>query len=162
MDWAFDMARILRMGLILVYVRYSVRRDEWIRDRRRLRSGVLVQASIGLPYVLTGRFGLAALFGPADLVGEALPRRIGRRRAAPRRRHPRTSEHLRALSAAGGTDLPRSRARPCGGVYASHAPPLESPRWRASARTLSPTSWAIVSPSFCSSPSGFRARAPCA
>jgi O-antigen ligase len=68
MDWGvYEMARILRMGLILVYVRYNVRRDEWIAIAAGFAAVVLVQASIGVPYVLTGRkFGLAYLFGGED------------------------------------------------------------------------------------------------
>ena len=70
MDWGvYDMVRILRMGLILVYVRYNVRRDEWIAIVAGFAAVVLVQASIGLPYVLTGRrFGLAALFGAEEQI----------------------------------------------------------------------------------------------
>lgn len=70
MDWgAYEMARVLRIALVLGYVRYNVRREEWLVCVAAFAAVILVQASIGIPYVLTGRkFGLAYLFGAEEQI----------------------------------------------------------------------------------------------
>jgi len=65
MDWGFyEMARLLRIALILLYVRYNVRREEWLVCAVAFGATILIQSSMGIPYVLTGqRIGLASLLG---------------------------------------------------------------------------------------------------
>ena len=71
-DWgAFEMLRIARIILILWYVRFNVRVDDWWACVGGFAVAALIQATMGVTYVLTGvRPGLAAILGAED--GEAL------------------------------------------------------------------------------------------
>lgn len=67
-DWgAFEMLRIARIILILWYVRFNVRAAEWWACVAGFAVAVLIQATMGVTYVVTGtRPGLAALLGVED------------------------------------------------------------------------------------------------
>ncbi len=147
MDWGvYEMARILRMGLILVYVRYNVRRDEWIAIAAGFAAVVLVQASIGIPYVLTGRkFGLAYLLGGEEQIStikSVLDSGLGGpRRADGTFGHPNTFALYLLLVgplfyALTGSPVRRGLRVACGVVGLTALACI--------AATLSRTSWAIV------------------
>jgi O-antigen ligase len=60
----FEMVRVLRVALILAYVRYNVRREDWWWAAAGLACGILLQAALGVLFVTTGRrIGVTAVLG---------------------------------------------------------------------------------------------------
>jgi len=61
---AFELVRVVRLELILAYVRFNVGRDDWWVCVAGLAAAVLVQFVLGVAYLATGReFGLTTVLG---------------------------------------------------------------------------------------------------
>jgi putative inorganic carbon (HCO3(-)) transporter len=61
---AFEMVRVLRLALILVYVRFNVGEEEWWVCVGGFAAAVLIQSTLGAVHLVTGReFGLTTVFG---------------------------------------------------------------------------------------------------
>lgn len=92
-DWgAFELIRVLKVGLILAYFRAQVGRVEWTACAVGLGLAVVAQGSLGTAEVVTGRSGVLGILGlgspqiyPAEFQQEAF---YGWRRATGTMSHP--------------------------------------------------------------------------
>lgn len=70
---AFELVRVLRLALILAYVRFNVGREEWWVCVAGFAAAVLVQFALGIAFLATGReLGLTTVLG---VTGAASPLR---------------------------------------------------------------------------------------
>lgn len=66
-DWAaFEMIRIVKIGLILFYVRHNFGRKEWYIALAALGSAACFQSAVAIKEIVTGKLGVIGLSQPAD------------------------------------------------------------------------------------------------
>jgi putative inorganic carbon (hco3(-)) transporter len=71
-DWtAYEMLRVVKMGLVLFYVRYNVGKREWWLCIASLAFAVSFQSVIGIKEVVTGHGGLLGLGAAPEGIPEA-------------------------------------------------------------------------------------------
>jgi len=145
-DWAiFEMARVVRIGLILFYVRHNVGKQEWLICAAGLATAISIQALHGIVYVATGRYlGLSMFFGGGEQIVSptlfVLEQATGSRRAQGTLGHPNTLGSYFLLTwplflAMAGAPIQRRLRIACGGIALLALAGI--------AVTLSRTSWAV-------------------
>src|SRR5215831_13203586 len=64
-DWAaFEMLRIVKMGLVLLYVRHNFGRKEWYVTLAALGSSACFQSAVAIKEMVTGKLGVIGLSQP--------------------------------------------------------------------------------------------------